>query len=305
MQNAPDPWVRAEEVAREIKEKVYKRAGVWLKCSVGVGESKLIAKIASDLQKPDGLTVIRPEEKDLLYDRLALTDIPGIARRTERNLNALGIRTLKDLRDYPQSKLVAHFGIAGYHLSQMGQLRGSWHEELGENLDEPIKSMGHAYTLPHIVADRSIALQILYKLSEMVGRRLRESNLMGNVISCVVADRQGGYYGKSKKLSNFLYDGRDIFLEAAEIVEQTMEPTERFKYVGVTVAGLKPFVEQRSLFDADRKEKELVKFLDRINDKYGDFTISRLPAWQARGYIRDSVGFGRMKEFKVRYKNKG
>jgi len=70
----------------------------------------------------------------------------------------------------------------------------------------------------------------------------------------------------------------------------------------VTVSGLRDFVEQHALFEKERAKDSLVKYLDRINDKYGEFTISRVPAWQAGAVIRDSIGFGRMKEFKVKYK---
>jgi DNA polymerase IV len=300
--NEKDPWQKAEEVALEIKRKISKEAGSWIKCSVGIAEDKFLAKIASDLQKPDGLTVVRPEQKAELYDKLSLTDLPGIARRTEKALNLLGIKTLKDLRDYPESKLVSHFGIRGHHLYKMGQLQGSWKEELSGEEEEISKSMGHAYTMPKITADRKIALQVMYKLSEMVGKRLRESNLMGNIVCFVTTDRKGQYFSKRRILPQYVFEGKEIFTEAAALFEKHVPASGQFKLVGVTVSGLAPLVEQQSLFKTEQRKGGLVKSLDEINDKYGDFTISRVPAWQARNIIRDSIGFGRMKEFKVKFK---
>lgn len=298
-----DPWAEAERIALEIKSKMKKQVGDWIKCSVGIGPNKLIAKIASEFKKPDGLSVVRPEQKELLYDKLALTDIPGIASRTQRTLNKLGIYTLKNLRDYPESRLVAHFGIGGYHLHKMGQLEGSWKEDIahGEDEEEQNKSVGHAYTLPKVNADSKVALQVLYKLSEMVGRRLREGNMMGNVVHFILNDRED-YIHKRKNIGRYISDGRDIFMEVAKIFEDFAGPGRKFKLLGVTVSGLREFSDQQSLFEQERLNAKLVPELDKINDKYGEFTITRVPAWQAREYIRDSVGFGRMKEFKVKYK---
>ena len=305
VKNFKNPWVEASEIAGDIKKEMKVYVGDWIKCSIGIGPDKLIAKIASDLKKPDGLTVIRPEDKNSLYQKLSLTDIPGIGRQTEKALNMLGIKALSDLRDYPESKLVAHFGIQGHHLHQMGQLQGSWQEDFAEeaqeNQESP-KSMGHAYTLPSASTDAKVALQVLYKLSEMVGRRLREAKLSGNIVHFILTDRKNEYFNKQRMLDRYIQDGREIFLEAANIFEKSEHYKKNFKLIGVTVSGLKEEINQLSLFDIDQTKSRLVKYLDRINDKYGEFTISRVPAWEARNLIRDSVGFGRMKEFKVKYK---
>jgi hypothetical protein len=103
-------------------------------------------------------------------------------------------------------------------------------------------------------------------------------------------------------LSYFVQNGKEIFLEAEKIFAQRPGSAKTFKFVGVTVAGLAPFKEQLSLFDGEGRARKLVTSLDEINNKYGDFTITHAPAWQARNIIRDSVGFGRMKEFKVKFK---
>lgn len=295
-----DPWEAARQIALEIKAKMVKSVGDWIRCSIGIGPSKLIAKIGSDLQKPDGLTVVPPDKVETLYDRLSLTDIPGIAKRTERNLNLLGIKTLRDLRDYQETKLIAHFGIMGKHLSAMGKLRGSWREtEFGE--EAPIKSMGHAYTLPKTTTDQALALQVLYKLSEMVGKRLREAGLMGNIVHFITSDKDRDYLSQRRKLNYFTSDGREIFMEAEKIFAGRAM-ARSFRLIGVTVAGLKEASDQQALFESDRRKKRLVSALDKINDKYGDFTVARIPAWQAGSVIRDSIGFGRMKEFKVKFK---
>jgi DNA polymerase IV len=295
-----DGFDEARRMAIEIKHRITREVGDWLQCSVGIGWNKLIAKIGSDMQKPNGLTVLRPADKPMLYQRLQLTDIPGIAHRMEFQLNRLGIKTLADLRDYPKDRLVAKFGIGGHHLWHMGQLEGSWKE--GFIAHDPIKSMGHMYTVSKEWRDKPIIKPLLYKLSEMVAARLRANELMGQVVAITITTAAYDWYGKSRRLNHWIQDGRDIYLESIAIINGLFgkkKPWPGIKLLGVTVAALAPYENHQSLFPLDRKHTGIARALDTINDKYGDFTVARVPAFQARHIIRDSIGFGRMKEFKV------
>lgn len=254
-----DPFAEAERIAGEIKKRITREVGDYLRCSVGVGSNKLLAKIASDMQKPDGLVIVRPQDTDRLYQTLKLTDIPGIAKRQERNLNSLGIRTLLDLKNYPVSKLVAHFGIMGYHLHRIGQLEGSWKEHFERN--EPIKSIGHVYTIAKEFRDGSVAEPVLYKLCEMVGVRLRANACVGGAVYVHIWDGES-YVGQGKKLDYFLDDGRDIFLECRGILKKLLglsRGTVRWpgvvRQVGVTVSSLVPIHHQLSLFPFDEKKR--------------------------------------------------
>lgn len=302
-----DPWEEAQRIVKEIKVRMKTEVGDYIRCSAGVSYSKLVAKIASDMQKPDGLVVVRPEDKHLLYEKLELTDIPGIGRRMKRNLRELGIRTLANLRDFPESKLVAHFGIQGKHLHSMGQLQGTWKESFDETPDESdgsMKSIGHMYTVPAEYRNKQVLRQVLYKLSEMVGARLRINEVMGNGLHVFCNDPEGLRVGKSVQLDHYLQDGREIYLQAMHQLAETgfLEQVEKRSYlIGVTVFGLAPQENQMSLFDDASSNPSIMKALDKINTKYEDFTVARVPAFLARDIIRDSVGFGRMKEFKTTF----
>ncbi len=308
-----DPWFEAVKIVQEIKYRMKTEVGDWIRCSAGVSYSKLVAKIASDLQKPDGLVVVRPQDKDALYYRLDLEDIPGIGRRMKRNLGTLGIRTLKDLRDYPLSKLVAHYGIQGYHLHSMGQLEGSWKEEFEQTdaADGTMKSIGHMYTIPQEYRQQNVMRSVLYKLSEMVGARLRVNGVMGNGVHVHVHDPERMHVGKGAKLDHYLQDGREIYMEAMSLLKQSgqLKEIEKQSYlIGVTVFGLVPEVTQGNLFetvDRAKTRSQLMQAMDKINQKYDDFTVARVPAFLARDIIRDSVGFGRMKEFKTTFMRGG
>lgn len=317
-----DPWEEAVNIAREIKRRMKNEVGDYLTCSVGIAENKLLAKIASDLKKPDGLAVVRnlkPEDqnskqnlnseseilnlaRDDLYRILNLTDVPGIGRRQEKNLNSLGIKTLSDLKNYPESRLAARFGaIGGHHLHNMGQLEGSWKSAVRE--DEDIKSLGHMYTLPREYRREEYFTPVLYKLSEMVGRRLRRQNLMGNVLHFYLSGGRGESWGKSRRLGYYAYDGRDIFLEASELYK-AFRPEGglgQIRLIGVSLSGLAPCSRQQSLFGSEEKHRRVVESLDRINEKYGDFTVCRVPLLAAGKVFKDSIGFGRLKEMPGMY----
>lgn len=294
-----DPYLEAERIAKEIKQRMVLEVGDWIRCSVGIANNKLLAKIASDMQKPDGLTTIRPENKHELYSKLALTDIPGIGSRMERRLNELGIKTLSDLRDYPLTKLTAAFGIPGYHLYNMGQLEGSYKEVF---VDEPIKSIGHMYTVEKQYRKPESLQPLLYKLSEMVATRLRANNFSAGIIHAHFHDPEHNCYGRSKKLDYRITDGRDIFLESLAILKSLNLDIKKtpLYLLGVTVSGLRTTEggQQQSLFWFETRKKAVTSALDKVNEKYGDFTLSRVPTMIAKDIIRDSVGFGRMKEFK-------
>ena len=304
-----DPWEEATRVIQEIKIRMKTEVGDWITCSAGVSYSKLVAKIASDLQKPDGLVVVRPEDRDSLYNRLKLIDIPGIGLRMERRLNKLGIQTLAELRDYPLMKLVSYFGIQGYHLHSMGQLEGSWKESFGDEASAPMKSIGHMYTIPQEFRNKRMMKSVLYKLSEMVAARLRVNGLAGGLVHVHVHDPERLCASHGGKIGYYVQDGRDIYLECMALLKQTglsIEELEKHSYlIGVTVAGLVPYVEQASLFKTKKHTGRLMEALDKINGKYDDFTIARVPAFLARDIIRDSVGFGRMKEFKTTFMGGG
>ncbi len=325
--NLTNPFEEAIKIAKEIKQRMKKEVGDYLTCSIGIAENKLLAKIASDLKKPDGIIVVQNTKSDLspealakgeilnfkqisnskseiinltkeeLYQKLKLTDIPGIAKRQEKRLNDLGIQTLKDLRDYPLSKLVSVFGINGYHLHNMGQLKGSWKSKV--SFDESIKSIGHMYTLPKEYRKKEFFEPVLYKLCEMVAERLRRKKLMGNIVTAYVRDGNYASYGHSLKLPIDIFDARDLFFQARHIlfnypgIEKIIS---QCKLIGVTIAGLKPFILQQSLFKKQTAQASLARAIDVVNAKYGKFTLSYTPVLKAGKVFRDSVGFGRVKE---------
>lgn len=318
-----DPFVEAEHIAKEIKTRITREVGDYLRCSVGIAEDKLLAKIGSDMQKPDGLVVLRSEDKERLYATLALTDIPGIGSRQARRLAGYGIRTLRDLKNCPVSYLYEWFGVLGYHLWSMGQLKGSWQEGFGT--PSPLKSVGHMYTVAQeFRTDPLVAERVLYRLCEMVAKRLRALGMGAGACGAWLADKEYVHVGGQTTFDVPVASGRELFTAGrAAIFRGTggVWPSPVYR-VGVTAHQLSPTTAaQLSLFGRTERRQAVDRAMDKINAKYGgtaaqpvrtkaslgdvpnyartDDVILPAPAFFARPIIRDSVGFGRMKEFRV------
>ena len=152
------------------------------------------------------------------------------------------------------------------------------------------------YTLPREFREKKFFVPVLYKLCEMVAKRLRKQELAGNIIHFFVSDKNYESFGESKNLGFYVYDGREIFLQCMKVFENFRMEAGEFKLIGVTVAGLKPCINQLSLFGHEERLKRTVTALDKINAKYGDFTVCRVPILAAGRAFRDSIGFGRIKE---------
>ncbi len=324
-----NPFAEAVNMALEIKHRMKQEVGDYLTCSIGIAENKVLAKIGSDFKKPDGIVVIQNSKSEILnpkqilnsksqilnlqkedlYHCLKLTDVPGIGERQAKNLHALGIKTLVDLKHYPQSHLMARFGrITGHHLHNLGQLNASWKTLVHQQ--QEIKSIGHMYTLPKEYRKPEFFEPVLFKLCEMVARRLRRKNLEGNVIHafCYFEDHQN--CGNSLKVGDYISDGREIFRYASDILKILNSPAfgtpslateggggvRKFSMIGITISNLRPATGQLSLFGHKEENTGLLKALDKINNKYGEFTVARAPILATGKVFRDSVGFGRVKE---------
>lgn len=296
------PWDESILLALEIKYRIRREVGDWLTCSVGIAHNKLLAKIASDFDKPDGISVIRPKDIGDLYNKLELTDIPGIGTRMARHLAQMGIYTVKGLSTYSKEHLRMKFGIVGLHLHDLGNFRDS--SDIVEPENEPLKSVGHCYTLPAATRDRSVARKLIFKLAEKVAARMRRQNLWGSIVSCYArfSDQGGsGQYvssGRSRKLNSFVHDGRSVFKQAFFIFH-SFDTQLPLRMAGITVSGLAYNVQDEPLFERYRKPEKALSATDLVNHKYGDFTLCSAALLGHSDMAGDTVGFGRIREKKI------
>jgi DNA polymerase-4 len=273
-------WKGAVRAVYEIKKAIKKEVGEWLTCSVGIGPNKLIAKLASDLKKPDGLVVVQKKDLPALLARTKLDEFCGIGSRTKRNLIAMGIDTVKKLGDAPIESLVKRFGKIGYVLHNMG---------IGED-DSPVvpyyeipepKSMGHSYTLPKDSSDPEVVCSTLLRLSEQVGRRMRAERFMGRVVYAGVRTSDFSFMGKQKALNRFIDDGYDIYTTAKGIIE-SLHYFGGVRLVAVSVSHLVKDRQQLSFLPEEVKKEKLLMAMDNLNNRYGEFAVGRATLMQAK-----------------------
>ncbi len=261
------PW----EIARSIKRRI--REELELTCSVGIGPNKMLAKLASGMKKPDGLTEIKPEEvKDLLED-MPVEKLHGIGEKTRIRLAKMGITRVGPLGRVPVESLRRRFGVLGDILHKMGN--GIDCSPIIPYHSEPdIKSVGHSYTLDRNTQDWDVVHHHLLRLSEMVGRRLREQGYAGRTITLVLRYEDMHTFSRQRSIVEHIDDGYTIYQTAASILHQNDADGRKIRLVGVSVSNLVRGIHQLGLF-ANHRYRTLLKTLDDINDKYGEFTVKR------------------------------
>jgi DNA polymerase-4 len=261
----------AENIAYLLKARIRNRFGIT--CSIGIAPNKLLAKLASDMKKPDGLTIIRAEETSRVLEKLPITDLCGVGRRMERHLRLLGITTCGELGRFPVEILKKKFGIVGEYLQRMG--KGLDDSPVQPPQDaEPVKSVGHSMTLERDIETREEILRYLLQLSEMVGRRARRYRVTGKTVSLYVryADFDTSF-GKQQTQGDYISLSEDIYRAAVRILDSvTMEQPVRL--LGVRLSNLRHREEQLPLFIDEKIKVFATRAMDEVNNRYGDFTVT-------------------------------
>lgn len=254
------------DMAVKIKETVKKRTG--LTVSAGVAPSKLVAKIASDLEKPDGLTVV-PHDGVLEFLRdLPIKKMWGVGKVTLKNLNFMGITTIGDITELKLDFLEKKFGKLGTHLYYMS--RGMDFREV--ETTHAAKSMGREDTFAHDITSINKAREKLLALATQVARRLRANNLLGRTVTLKVKYDDFQSITRGQTIPVPTDDQQEIYRIAVELIKGTEIGKRPVRLLGIylTNLGLIDDEQQIGLFEQeDRTRKSLNQAMDRITDKYG------------------------------------
>jgi DNA polymerase-4 len=261
----------AERIASLIKARIHHAFGIT--CSIGIAPNKLLAKLASDMQKPDGLTVIDPEKVAETLERTPAKDLCGVGGKTAQQLILYGIATCGDLGRFPVSILKKRFGIIGEQLVRMGRgIDDSPVIPVAES--DPVKSVSHSMTLDRDISLRNDILKYLLQLSEMVGRRARRHSVWGKTVTLSIryADFDT-WAGRQETLPHCINHSEDIYRAAVAILDSIvlMQPV---RLLGVRISNLSYGSSQLPLFPEERKKTLLVQAMDEVNDRYGDFSVT-------------------------------
>jgi DNA polymerase-4 len=257
-------------IAQSIKDQIREREQ--LTCSIGVAPNKLLAKLGSRLKKPDGLVVIRKEEVEEILRDLPVSKLNGIGPKLAEALNSMGIFTCGQLGKFPVSVLAKRFGVIGERLHEMGLgLDDSPLMPFDE--EEDAKSISHSVTLEEDTPNPNILRKVLLQLSEKVSKRMRRERFYGRRIAITVRYSDFFTFSKQKTFSKWINSGNEIFQHAIEIFESIPHP-KPIRLLGVGVSLLKKEWCQLDLFEERGKKDSLLKAMDRVNERFGDWTLT-------------------------------
>ncbi len=257
-------------IAQSIKDRIQKKEQ--LTCSIGVAPNKLLAKLGSRLKKPDGLTIIREEEVERILADLSVSSLFGIGPKLEEELRSIGIVTCGQLGRFPISLLNKRFGAIGQRLHEMGLgLDDSPVVPFDEG--EDAKSFSHSVTLEEDTYDSTLLKKVLLQLSEKASKRMRREGFYGRRVTLTVRYFDFYTFSKQKTLSRWINSGNEIFLHALEIYESISHP-KPIRLLGVGVSQLKKEWCQLDLFEKRGKKDNLLKAMDQVNERYGDWTLT-------------------------------
>lgn len=248
-----------------------------LNCSIGIACSRLVAKISSDQAKPNGVLWILPGREAAFLAPLDVRKVPGVGKVTEKNLHAFGIRKVGDLARLDEEFLAERFGKWGMALAgkSRGLDAGGWFDsEIG--VDEGPKSISHEHTFGEDTADVERLDSTMARLSEMVGRRLREHGLQARTIQLKLRYSDFSTITRAHSIARATELDTEIFEEVRELFRRNWKAGATVRLLGVQLSGWAEGAEQMDLMNEDRHEKwrQTMAAADRLRDKFGDSAIS-------------------------------
>lgn len=264
------------EIGRKVKKEIKRLFGI--NATVGIGPNKLIAKLAADLSKPDGLRWIKKEEVAEVLENLPPEELWGIGKRLAEHLRRLGIKTCGELARTPIGILRSRFGITGERLKMMAMGRDDT-PVISDSETEEVKSIGHSMTLPRDIYSISEMERYLFILSDRVAFRARRYDYAGRTVSVVIRYRSFETFSLQRKLRLPTDDTHLIYRTAREIV-RSIRLREPVRLLGVSIKSLVKTTGQECLFDEQKKRKRLLETVDGINLRYGSHGLLWAAAFQ-------------------------
>jgi DNA polymerase-4 len=223
--------VFAQQVAREIKDQIKAQTG--LTASAGVSFNKFIAKIASDYQKPDGLTVITPKRAEAFVARLPIDRFYGVGKVTAQKMHDLGIHTGEDLRQRPENELVRHFGKAGHFYYQIAMLA----DDRPVNPNRIRKSIGSENTFERDLNEPDSIREELQNIALDVASRMDRNDTSGRTLTLKVKYADFQQITRSKTVP-YQIDTAEKIMALADYLIEEVNWTRPVRLLGLTISGL-------------------------------------------------------------------
>jgi DNA polymerase-4 len=262
------------KAANNLHQRMKTETG--LNCSVGIGSSRLIAKVSSGRAKPNGLLWIVPGEEAKFLAPLDVREIPGVGKVMETHLHSLGIKKVGDLARLEESELGQRFGKWGLALAgkARGEDAGGWFDsEVGADIDA--KSISHEHTYNEDTADPVRLESTLMRLSEMVGRRLREADFHARTVQLKLRYKDFTTITRAHTLASATQLDTEIFEQIRGLFRSNWKRGNAVRLLGVQVSSFSTQAAQMDLLDGNRKQrwKNALAAADKLRDKFGESSV--------------------------------
>ncbi len=255
-----------EQIARHLKQRI--REETELTASVGVATSKLVAKVASDMRKPDGLVVVAPGEEATFLAPLPIRRLWGVGPKAEEQLLKLGIVTIGDLARCPPERMARRVGTHGLDLVRLA--RGQDDRTVSGDAGRA-KSIGQEHTYDSDTDDLGRLRHTLLDIADGVARRLRKHELRGRTITLKYRDESFRTLTRSETLSRPT-DSSDVLFDVAWRHFEGVHRRVKVRLLGIYVSGF-PTPDQLELFSEPRSEADRVR--DAVNERFGQAALKR------------------------------
>ena len=263
----------AEAIAHAIKHAI--RDELALVASVGVAPNKFIAKIASDVNKPDGFVVVDADRVQSFLDPLPVSRLWGAGKATVAVFERMGIRTIGQLRRQSAQWLNAHFGRQGEHLWQLAH--GIDSREVIS--DSQAKSISHETTFAEDISDKAVIEAWLLHLTEQVAWRLRRAELLGRTVQLKLRFPDFKTITRSHTLTDATHTTDSLWQIVRQLLRDNWQGTPAIRLIGMGVTGLQNSGEQMIQDDlfaqTTPKQAQVDALTDRINSRFGPSTLQR------------------------------
>lgn len=261
--------------AHLLHEKVKERTG--LNCSIGIATSRMVAKVASDQAKPNGILWVIPGQEAAFLAPLDVRKIPGVGKVTEKRLHEYGIRRVGDLSRLDERFLEERFGKWGLALAgkARGLDAGGWFDaEIG--VEEAPKSISHEHTFAEDTTDPDLIESTLAQLCVMVGRRLREHALYARTVQLKLRYKDFTTITRARTLDHATQLDTELLRESRMLFRRNWKPGAAVRLVGVQAGSLVPVEGQMNLLEEEQSDRwrKALGAVDRLRDRFGESAVS-------------------------------
>lgn len=276
------------EIAESLQDKLLNELD--LPCSIGVGPNKFLAKMASDMKKPLGITILRIRDLDHTLWPLPVDEMYGVGHKTAEKLNLIDVKTIGDLAKRDVYDLTQLLGINGERLKN--RANGVDPRPVDPDAVNEFKSIGSSQTLPGDTTNEQEIIGLMHKLSKSVEQRMKRRNAVGLSVQIMIRYHNRKTVTRSQKLPRYIDEREDIFQVAHELFNRHWN-TEPIRLLGVTMQDLEIKQNIAQQLDLFTYEKEIEKMklqstVKKLSEKYGENTFKKIKIAEKTDQFRTS-----------------